>query len=909
MASSRRFRAGRSSTSRASGSDARAEGDATQGGEAQKNDALDRYRKKRDPGATNEPFGPQAHADVGGTWAGRFVVHQHDATRMHYDLRLEIAGMLQSFAVPKGPSQNPEEKRLAMHTEEHPLSYLDFEDVIPEGNYGAGAMIAWDIGGVVFLEASGEEGLRIGKLDFMLSGFKLHGRFALIATGKQKQEREARQFGTPPKGPASEWLLVKKPDKSADPEAQLVEKKPESVLSGMTVVELPRRAEIGRELTELARTLGATEGSLPKDLIPMICATEGAPLTHADWVYELKLDGVRILAEKDRDNVRLSYRSGRNATASYPEIARAVRALAPERLTLDGEIVTFDETGKPRFERLLPRIVASKPRDVERASREVPVVFLGFDLLALGGLDLRQLPLLSRKRVLSQLIRGEGRLRALDHIEARGDALWALAEQTDLEGIVAKRAQSRYSAGPRVSGDWVKIKRSSDAEFAVVGFLNTAGTNSLGSLLLASYSRGSWVYRGRVGSGIDARSRAQLETALKPLMSEEPPTFSEPELPRSEIKDVVWVRPELVARVRFQGTSDYGHLRAPVFLGLRADMDAKACTFLAHEEVSERAVAESTTSNTSKTAHVALERAVRVQLSNLDKVYFPDDGITKGDLLDYAVRISEPLLRFLEGRPVVLVRYPDGILGKNFYQWRAPEGTPSWIRTNELYDEEKQEDRGTGKATFLVDDLDALLHIVNLGCIPLHVLASREHSPRDCDFLTIDFDIGDHPFSEAVRLALSLREILDELGLSGYPKTSGQRGLHVLVPLGPGVPFDAAKLLCELLGRVIVGRHAQIATMERRKDQRGDRIYVDTGQTGRSRTIVSPYSVRAYPGARVSTPLFWHEVHLALDPAAFTIETVPERVEKGGDPLSGFFDERPNLAQTLATLGQWTKHF
>jgi len=901
MASSRRFRAGRSTAPR----DKPAGTETSEGA----SDGLDRYRKKRDPGATNEPFGPTPNADVGGTWAGRFVVHQHDATRMHYDLRLEIGGMLQSFAVPKGPTQDPAEKRLAMHTEEHPLSYLDFEDVIPEGNYGAGAMIAWDIGGVVFLEASGEEGLRIGKLDFLLSGFKLHGRFALIATGRQKQEREARQFGGAPRGSASEWLLVKKPDKSADPEAQLTDKKPESVLSGMTVFELPRRAELSQELGQEATQLGAVLGVLPKDLIPMVCATEGAPLTHADWVYELKLDGVRILAEKDRDNVRLSYRSGRNATASYPEIARAVRALAPEKLTLDGEIVTFDETGKPRFERLLPRIMASKPREVERVSREVPVVFLGFDLLALGGLDLRTLPLVSRKLLLRKLVRGEGRLRSLDHIEERGDALWALAEQTDLEGIVAKRAQSKYSAGPRVSGDWVKIKRSSDAEFAIVGFMNTAGTTSLGSLCLASYTGGNWVYRGRVGSGLDARSRAELEKAFAPLVDSKPPSFAEGELPRSEMKDVTWVRPTLVARVRFQGTSDHGHLRAPVFLGIRADMEPKSCTFSAHEEVSERAVTEASTKAAPTGAHIALERAVRAQLSNLDKIYFPDDGITKGDLLDYAVRIAEPLLRFLKGRPVVLVRYPDGILGKNFYQWRAPDGTPSWIRTNELYDEDKQEERGTGKATFLVDDLDALLHIVNLGCIPLHVLAGRETSPRDCDFLTIDFDIGDHPFAEAVRLALSLRELLNELGLVGYPKTSGQRGLHVLVPLGPGVPFDAAKLLCELLGRVLVGRHSHIATMERRKDQRADRIYIDTGQTGRSRTIVSPYSVRAYPGARVSTPLYWHEVHLALDPGAFTIETVPDKIERGGDPLSGFFDERPNLAQTLAKLGEWTKHF
>jgi bifunctional non-homologous end joining protein LigD len=294
-----------------------------------------------------------------------------------------------------------------------------------------------------------------------------------------------------------------------------------------------------------------------------------------------------------------------------------------------------------------------------------------------------------------------------------------------------------------------------------------------------------------------------------------------------------------------------------------------------------------------------------VKLTNRDKTYFPEDQLTKGDLLDYYEAIAPVMLPHLEGRPVVLVRYPDGISGKNFYQWRAPDGTPDWVRTFELYDEDKQEARGTGKAAFLIDSTDALLHIANLGCIPVHVLAGRESSREHCDFVTIDFDIAEHPFRDAVILALTLKEILDDLSLTGFPKTSGQRGLHVLIPLGPGVPFASAKILCELLGRLLVGRHSDIATMERRIEKRGDKLYVDTGQTGRSRTIVAPYSVRAFPGARVSTPLRWEELHLALDPSVFTILSVVDRVAAQGDPMAKLLHTRPDLPAVLQELSRW----
>ncbi|HSC88929.1 MAG TPA: DNA polymerase ligase N-terminal domain-containing protein, partial [Polyangiaceae bacterium] len=491
------------------------------GGDGKSASELGRYRGKRDPGRTTEPFEPER--PVRGeteTRAGRFVVHQHAASRMHWDVRLQIGASLLSFAVPKGPSLDPADKRLAVHTENHPLAYLDFEDVIPPGNYGAGAMIAWDTGGLRYLETTAEEGLTKGKLDFWLSGFKLNGRFALILTTKGKQKGGV----TSPHGEPQqqEWLLVKKPDAHAKPGHDLLAAQPRSVLSGLTVEELAKREEVRARLLASAEALGATRVAVDEPRLvsapPMVCALEGAPERSADWLYELKLDGVRVVAHKQGDNVRLRYRSGLACTSNYPEIVRAVRSLPVEELTLDGEIVTFDERGRPHFGMLAPRFAARKAADIARARAEVPVAYLCFDVLALGGFDLRELPLIARKGLLGALLRGSGYVRALDHIVERGDALAALCESEELEGIVAKRAASPYRHGPEVSGNWVKLKRAREEEFVVIGKSEGKGARKeLGALLLASYAGERLVYRGKVGSGLDGASISALGRLLGEL--------------------------------------------------------------------------------------------------------------------------------------------------------------------------------------------------------------------------------------------------------------------------------------------------------------------------------------------------------------------------------------------------------
>jgi bifunctional non-homologous end joining protein LigD len=887
-------------------------------------DDLDRYRDKRDPTRTNEPFGAERINSARETWRGDFVVHQHGARRMHWDLRLEMGGTLTSFAVPRGPSLDPVDKRLAVQTEDHPIEYLDFEDVIPEGNYGAGPMIVWDIGRVQYLEQPPEIGEQTGKIDFLLFGQKLKGRYALVLTGKSKDAESSGQ---------RQWLLLKKQDSYCRPGEDVTVRQPHSVLSGLSIEQLGQKREIARALEDEAAALGAKPGRIHSaELVPMLCSTKGGELAEKGRIYELKLDGVRIVAHKQTDGVALRYRSLRPAARNYPEVARAVRALAPDELVLDGEIVTFDEQGRPSFQRLAPRIQARRPVDVNQARINSPINYIVFDLLQLGPYDLRPLPLVERKRLLKKLLPGRGVIWVNDHVPDDGRALFEWCRRERLEGVVSKLARSAYRPGPLRTQDWIKLKAAREDEFVIVGYVSGKGSRQrLGALELATFDGASWVYRGRVGSGLADGVIDDLLARIEPLRRETDPALGEP-LPFQGQR--YYVEPRLVARVEYLEWTRDKRLRMAVFLGLREDIAPEDCRAApphgepvdsAREDTEEhpasapsasaredmdgaepaaqlpRPAAEAASRPAGEARPAPDDKPFRVVLSNREKVFWPDEGYTKGDMLDYYAAISDTLLPHLRERPVMLVRYPDGINGKSFYQWNVPRGTPDWIRTLALRDEERD---GKTVATFLVDSADALLHIVNLGCIPLHVLACRRQTLELCDFLTIDFDLGGQPLHVGVKLALSLRDLLAELELTGYPKTSGQTGLHVFIPMGPGVSFDTAKALVELIGRLLQLRHADISTMERRVSERRGRVYIDTGQTGRSRTIVAPYSVRAYRGASVSTPLFWEEVHMALDPRQLTMFTVPTRVLERGDPMEGLLAARPDIPRAVARLGQ-----
>lgn len=849
--------------------------------------ALAKYRQKRDPSRTNEPFTSERIASAAALRAGAFVVHLHDARRRHFDVRIEVGGVLKSFAVPKGPTLDPREKRLAVHTEDHPLEYADFEEVIPEGNYGAGPMIAWDLGRVHYLEPP-DEGLKKGKLDFLLAGFKLRGRFALVRTGDRASRKGASD--------TRQWLLIKKEDAFSSTVRDLIAEEPESVLSGLTVERLAARQQIAHDLAERASSLGAPLAEVdPRALVPMLCGDAEARLDVPDRLYELKLDGVRLLAGRTGSDVTLVYRSKRVVTATYPEIARAVRSLPTDHVVLDGEVVAFDENGKPSFQRLGQRMHVTRPHDVRHAMAEVPVVYLAFDLLSIAGRDVRALPLRTRKALLGQIVPRRGIIRLLDHLEGDGRPLWDLCRAAGLEGLVAKKADSPYRHGPTRTDDWIKIKREREADFVVTAYVEgNGGRSPLGALELGSYDpRGKLVYRGRVGSGLSESAIRILLGRLAPLAVAKSAASGEPSRATGRRH---FVRPELVVNVSFTGWTEEENLRHPVFRGIREDIRADAC------------VAAPPTREPPATTGDAPAGAVptmpatqsrRIKVSNRSKIFWPDEGYTKGELVDYYASIAGVMLPFLRDRPIVLVRYPDGIQGKHFYQWNVPEGTPPWIRTLHLPDE-----NGPGKHTFLVDDVDGLIHIANLGCIPIHVLPFRKGAENACDYFVVDFDLGPRAFSDAVMLALSLRDLLESVGLVGFPKTSGQSGFHVLVPLGAGIAFDTAKMLVELVGRLLQAEHPDISTMERRIAERGERVFIDVGQTGRSRTIVAPYSVRAHPGALVSFPLAWSDVHRALDPREFSMFNVHARVESRSDPLAGFFEAQPDIANVVEKLGK-----
>jgi bifunctional non-homologous end joining protein LigD len=853
---------------------------------------LSKYREKRDASKTNEPAGDELDSSEvdkpgqGTTWRGAFVVHQHDATRMHYDLRLEVAGVLKSFAIPHGPSLDPEVKNLAVHTEDHPIEYLDFEAVIPEGNYGAGAMIAWDMGVVRYLDMAAEDGIRTGKLHFSLEGRKLRGRYGMVRL-KPKERRNA-----PPES-IKEWLFFKKQDAAASKRDLLSENR--SVLSGLTVSELLEAPEIARRVEQKAKKLGAVKAVVDgRKLSPMLCSLDALP-TGPGWIYELKMDGVRVLATKDEKGVDLMYRSGRKTTGAYPEVARAVGALFPANLVLDGEIVAFDDSGKPNFERLARRIHTSPRSDMRKALSEVPVVFVVFDLLAIGGMSLMELPLSKRKALLAELIPAPGILRVLDHMESGGAALFDFCRQNGIEGVVSKRADSRYVAGPGRTALWVKTKTEQEALFVVIGY--THGENSrhrLGALDLGSYEDGKLLVRGRAGSGLNDERIDELLDLLKGSVTDRASAMGDYEPAQ---RGRVHVHPTLVVRVRFLEWSEDGALRFPVYLGIEHGVAPTSCTIGPHDEDHVRGSAQQ------NSPLVEEEPAIEVKVSNRQKIFWPEEKYTKGDLVDYYETIAPFLMPYLADRPVMLVRYPDGIGGKSFFQWNVPHGKPAWVRSVVLGKHVASADEGDNKKhVFIIDRLESLIYIANLACIPVHILSSRVATPSACDFLTIDFDINLSTLAIAVGLAQTLRSVLDEVGLKGFPKTSGQTGLHVFVPMGDGVTPSAAKTLAELMGRIIVERHPTAATMERVVARRGNKVYVDTGQTGPSRTIVAPYSLRATPGARVSMPLSWDEVDPSLDPAAFTIKTAPLRVEREGDKMAGLLSEKPDMPEVMQRL-------
>ncbi len=685
--------------------------------------------------------------------------------------------------------------------------------------------------------------------------------------------------------------------------------------------------ELRRELSQLGAPAAVIDPAAVKVMKP---ETRERPFSKPGWVFELKYDGFRVLAAGGRGEARLSYRSGHDATLILPEIARAVAALPLSSLLLDGEAVVLDEEGKPDFQRLQRRGLRTRSIDAERAAVATPATFFVFDLLACEGFDLRPLPLAARKALLRRVVSAAaepGILRISDEIEERGEDLYAAVAGMGLEGIVAKRADSPYRAG--YSADWLKVRVDRVSDFAVVGFDPIPGSRSgLRNLHLAVCdAAGGLAYAGTVGSGFTREHLSELRARLEPARRATPPVAV------AAGRGTVWVEPEMVVEVRYKEWTRGGHLRHPVFLRVRDDKTVDEC--LRPEsphpgpsspqpsspvpspppspgEEGESKKPDLRSPSPGEGDGRGRERgpggegpwvggANPVAFTNLDKVFWPAEGYTKGDLVDYYRAVAPAMLPYLRDRPLVLDRYPDGITGKSFYQKNAPAKVAGRLRTVTIHAGGSERDIDY----FLCDDAEALLYLVNLGAIPFHVWSSRVESLDRPDWCILDLDPKTAPFAHVVEIARAIRELCGEIAIESFVKTSGGSGLHVLLPMGGLFAHDQTRQLAELLARVIVARLPALATTARAIPARRGRVYVDALQNGRGKLLAAPYAVRPRPGATASTPLDWSEVDERLDLRDFNLKTVPERLRRlKRDPLLPVLTTRPDLARTLELLGE-----
>jgi len=812
-------------------------------------DRLETYRRKRDFAVTPEPP-PEAEPRKPVTGA-LFMVHKHDATRLHYDLRLEIEGALASWAIPKGPSYDPAVKRLAVQTEDHPLEYGNFEGRIPDEEYGGGDSIIWDRGVFETLPPGQAVAQREkGHLSLVLQGQKLQGHWHLVRT-------------RPLRGKA-QWIFFKAKDGMENPAYDVVAERPESVLSG-------RKITRGPVTKKVLRAPHPPPGALIEKVWPPMRATlatkDRAPA--GEYVYEVKYDGYRGIAALSGGKVAMVTRNNLDLTTRFPKVTRALGRLTVGEAVIDGELVGLDPHGVSRFGLLMD------PGGEER--------YVAFDLLWLDGEDLRSRPLQERRELLQSLLANAPPELALSEQVPAGtvdDAIEA-AERAGWEGVLAKRAGSRYASGK--STDWLKLKVNDSQELAVAGYVplrpktekRRAGKDDeIGALLIAVWDGKQFVDAGKVGTGYSTQMRRKLRAMLDEdrVGPEERPKGA------ANIRDAVWVKPRLVAQVGFSEWTPDGRLRHPAFQGLREDKKPEECT----RERPEKAGGQGRRRAPQKAAAPAPAKPEhRVELTSGDRVLFPEPGYTKADVFEYYRTVAPVMVPAMRGRPISFQQFPKGIREAGFFRQMA-KGAPQWA-TLAPFRHQKREVKH-----LVVDRPETLLWLANQSALTLHVWSSRvEHLPEP-DWVVFDLDPakdGDakKAWEGLVTVATALRGMLEELKLASVPKTSGKRGLHVLVPLARGHTHQDAMDFAVAVVAVLEKGFPELATTERSVKERGGRLYLDPFQNGEGRTLVAPYSIRPTEVASVSTPLRWSEVTPSLDPAAFTIKTLPARLESAGD--------------------------
>jgi bifunctional non-homologous end joining protein LigD len=911
---------------------------------------LNEYRKKRQFEKTPEPAGK-----VHGRGDRVFVVQKHAATRLHYDLRLEVDGVLKSWAVPKGPSMNPGDKRLAVQVEDHPFEYRKFEGSIPKGQYGGGEVIVWDQGTYAPEGAlSAPDQLARGELKFQLHGEKLRGSFVLVRLRKP--------------GTKHEWLLIKHRDSFADDRWD-AERHAESVVSGRTLEDIAKGRPASRErpaanASELSGAAQAPMPKMPGGVRATLAELKQKPFSDPDWIFEIKWDGVRAIAEIKDGKTTLWARSGRDVTREYPEFKDLAAKFRVTNAIVDGEIVTLDENGRSNFQKLQNRLGVQNPS--QKLMQSVSLDYYAFDLMYADGYDLRKAPLVERKELLQKILTGNDGVHYSEHIAEKGKELFEAARAKGLEGIIGKVKDSTYS-GTRTSS-WLKLKIVQEVDAVIAGYTEGRGTRKyFGALVLGLYDGGELKFIGSAGTGFDEGKQKSIFDDLQKRRTANAPFAKAPALREK----VDWVKPELVARVKYANWTTDDHLRAPVFLSLRNDRTAQDCTFedakpervektvrakgpkkeLADnqardatpaparpgpDEPGEPAADQGPTKAISWKARpkpqgrplqangvASLKAAAdaekelrtgrsetldlesdgqRVHLTHLNKIYFPNVGLKKRDLLAYYYRMAEYILPFLKDRPMVLRRYPDGVGGKAFFQKEAPSFLPDWIGTATV----ESEERGGEMQYILANTRAALLYLTNLGCIDHNPWSSRAESQDRPDYVFFDLDpTPGTPFSDVLYIAREIYNMLKSIRMQCFLKTSGASGFHIFIPLEAKYSYEQTRTFAEVVGRLVAAENPKLTTFERTVSKRPKgHILIDALQNASGKPLACAYSVRAEPQAPVSTPLAAEELAKKITPETWTLQNFDERIAETGDLWRDFWKKRQTLDRALELLGK-----
>ncbi|HEV7505603.1 MAG TPA: DNA ligase D [Thermoanaerobaculia bacterium] len=912
--------------------------------------ALEEYRRKRDFKATPEPSGkgvkPAKAAKgkkKGKAKALSFVIQKHAASRLHYDFRLEMEGVLRSWAVPKGPSLDPGEKRLAVHVEDHPIDYGGFEGIIPKGQYGGGTVLLWDRGTWAPQEGEGDpvEAYRKGKLKFELDGEKLKGGWTLV-------RMHGRQGGDN----GENWLLIKENDDTAKVGSgdAIVQERQESVDSGKDIEEIAAdpdrvwqsnkagkaetgfKAKIAASAAKAVKTAkpaknkttafdpsavpGAKKAKMPALIKPELATLVDAVPAGEEWIHEIKYDGYRALCHLEDGEARLITRQGNDWTDRFAPVARAAEALPAGQAVLDGEVVVLEANGTSSFQALQNALSENRGKDL---------VYFVFDLLYLDGYDLRPAPLAARKEALGKLMEGQsGVVRFGDHVEADGEGFYKQACDFGLEGIVCKRADLPYRTGR--TKDWLKVKCLKRQEFVIVGFTDPEGSRAgFGALLLAVHEGKDLVYAGKVGTGYSGRTLLDLRRKMDKLAVDKP-AFKNP--PRgAEARRSHWVKPQLVAEVAFSEWTREGILRHSAFQGLREDKKPADVVRERPKELPPEA--ESKTKSVAKkpagkkkspvkikkgpkpAVHPAPEETSAppqgrsrkpdllmsgVRFSHPDKILYPGPDVTKRELGAYYSRIADWVLPLISDRPLSLVRCPEGQTGQCFFQKHVNDQFPKPVQRVEI------EEGGTTVLYGAVSSLEGILSLVQMGVLEIHLWGSHRDKVEQPDYVVFDLDPDEGlPWEKVVEGAITTRDFLADLGLQTFLKTTGGKGLHVVLPLTRRADWDEVKAFAKAVADALVAAEPKKYTSKLPKADRKGKVFIDYLRNGRGATSIAPFSTRARSGAPVSAPLFWEELESDVRANTFTVRNLPERLESlPGDPWEGFTKVRQSITAAMA---------